>query len=197
MLSAFTAYFIIPIYTLLFVSGTHWFTGNLSVIGSTPERQNAFVLLGMILGFYFHTIMERILRKLKCHRLDSFFLHLALALLLLTVLTPYLPTNGPVLAFLHVCFAMTASLLLLFCLGHTVWEFSRLSSIWHHRMQPFRLGILGIFLVCLLLFLANQRIISTAMEVFFILAASILVQRLYEKTLAFSPIRDTMKAEDE
>ena len=51
MVLKITAYVIIPVYTLLFVSGTNWMTLNLSVIGNRPERQAAFLGLGLILGF--------------------------------------------------------------------------------------------------------------------------------------------------
>lgn len=64
MVLKITAYVIIPVYTLLFVSGTNWMTLNLSVIGNRPERQAAFLGLGLILGFYYHWVLERLLTLL-------------------------------------------------------------------------------------------------------------------------------------
>ena len=53
MLLSCIAYAVIPIYTLLFIRGTNWFTSNLSVIGSLPTRRAAFFLLGVIIGCAF------------------------------------------------------------------------------------------------------------------------------------------------
>ncbi len=198
MFTAVTAYFLIPMYTLFFVRNAPWLSGNLSVIGSTAERQNAFVLLGLLLGFYFHTALGRILRLLRSHRprwylIDSLFLHLALICLFLTVLTPYLPEHIPAMADLHVFFAMAASVLLLFSLGQTIWELSNLSPEWFRRMKPYRAGLLIIFFGCNFLFLISRLVISTVLEVFFILTATVFVQRLYEKILAFSSEKNTIK----
>lgn len=181
MVSSLTAYLIIPAYTLFFVYGSNWFSGNLSVIGSSPQRQNAFVLLGMIVGTYYHRMLERILKFLTPHRLEHGLLHAALALLLLTLLTPYLPGSTPFLSILHVIFAMTASLLLLFCLYRTIWRLSGRSPQLRTAYRPFRLGLAGVTLLCIILWLAADMIINTAMEVCFILSTTILVQRMYKK----------------
>lgn len=201
MFTAVTAYFLIPMYTLFFVQKAPWLSGNLSVIGSDPKKQNAFVLLGLLLGFYFHTVLGRIIRFLQAYRprwchINHFFLHLALVCLFFTVLTPYLPDHVPVMADLHVFFAMTASVLLLFSLGQTIWELSNISPEWFQRMKSYRAGLLIIFFGCNCLFLFSRLIISTALEVFFILTATLFVQRLYEKILAFSSAKDTIKAEE-
>ena len=94
MVLKITAYVIIPVYTLLFVSGTNWMTLNLSVIGNRPERQAAFLGLGLILGFYYHWVLERLLTLLPGKRWEHRILHAALFLLILAVATPYLPEGG-------------------------------------------------------------------------------------------------------
>ena len=38
MLITFTAYILIPVYTLLFVAGSDWFTPNISVLGNIAGR---------------------------------------------------------------------------------------------------------------------------------------------------------------
>ena len=45
MLITFTAYIMIPVYTLLFVAGSDWFTTNFSVLGNIAGRNEAFLRL--------------------------------------------------------------------------------------------------------------------------------------------------------
>lgn len=180
MLLSLTAYVIIPIYTILFVSGTNWFTSNLSVIGNWPTRQTAFFLLGLIIGLYYRCILERLLSHLPHHKRESFLLHGAFVLLLLAVTTPYLPSRVPFQSFLHVVFAFVASLLLLLCLYLTLWKLSTLSQTVRTFLRPYRrLLILITFISALLLLIAG--IISTALELFFILSTTLLLQKLYRQ----------------
>ena len=143
MLLSCIAYAVIPIYTLLFVKGTNWFTSNLSVIGSWPNRRTT-----------------------------------ALFLLLLAVTIPYLPDSVPLQAFLHVVFAFTASLLLGLCLYLVLWRLSSISEAAHKILRPYRISMVAItFISAMLLLIAG--IISSALEIFFIITTTILVQRLY------------------
>ena len=61
MLLSLTAYAVIPLYTIMFVSGTNWFTSNLSVIGSFPDRRAAFLFLGITIGLYYLIVLRRLL----------------------------------------------------------------------------------------------------------------------------------------
>ncbi len=180
MILKLTAYVIIPIYTLLFVSGTDWFTTNLSVIGSGPSRQTAFFVLGVIIGVYYHTILERLLKFLPHRRLEHYLLHLALLLLLLAVATPYLPGTFPFEAFLHVIFAFAASLLLLLCLYLTIWRLSYMSEAARLMLRPYRRLLIYITIISALLLLI-AGIISTALELFFVISTTLMVQRLYRQ----------------
>lgn len=56
MLLWFTAYILIPAYTILFVQGNNWFTTNFSVIGNVIGREGEFVLWGLIVGIYFFLV---------------------------------------------------------------------------------------------------------------------------------------------
>ena len=71
MISVFTAYLLIPLYTLLFVYGTDWFSTNLSVIGSWPEMRDGFVFLGLLLLAYYCGALRRLLRYLPRRRLET------------------------------------------------------------------------------------------------------------------------------
>lgn len=178
MLLSCIAYAVIPVYTLLFVSGTNWFTSNLSVIGSLPTRRAAFFLLGVIIGLYYYEALKKLLVYLPHPILEHRLLVTALLLLLLAVTTPYLPESVPLQAFLHVVFAFVSSVLLALCLYLILWRLSALSPDARQFLRPFRLSMVAITLVSgLLLILAG--IISSALEVFFIIATTILVQRLY------------------
>ncbi len=191
MLSTLTAYIVIPIYTLLFVSGTDWFSTNLSVIGSWPDRRFAFTGLGLVLGLYFYTILKRLMSHLPRHRNETLCVNLALLLLLLAVATPYLPRQMPLQSFLHIVFALLSSILLLLCLYRIVWLLSSTSGDARRFLKPYKIMLLFITLISgLLLFLAG--IISSALEIFFVLSATVMVQRLYRGySRAFSNSRYT------
>jgi len=180
MILNLTAYVVIPVYTLLFVYGSNWLTSNLSVIGSPPDRQTAFFILGVIIGLYYHTVLRRLLILLPRHRLEKGLLHIALTLLLLAVSTPYLPEHVPLQAFLHLLFAFTASLILLLCLYLIIWKLSRLSDCFKMMLWPYRIFLIFITLFSILL-LCIAGIISTALEIFFVVTTTLLVQQLYRR----------------
>lgn len=180
MLLALTAYIVIPLYTLLFVSGTDWFSLNLSVIGSWPDRRFTFAGLGLVVGLYFYAVLSRLLVYLPHHKKETFCLNLAFLLLVLAIATPYLPGQVPLQSFLHVVFAFLSAALLLLSLYRIIWLLSATSGDARRILKPYRLSLLLITAVCgFLLLLAG--IISSALEIFFILAATITVQRLYKK----------------
>ena len=178
MLLSWIAYGVIPIYTLLFVRGTNWFTSNLSVIGSRPTRRTAFFFLGAIIGIYYYDVLKKLLIYLPRHIWENRLLSAALFLLLLAVTIPYLPDSVPLQAFLHVAFAFLASILLALCLFVVLWRLSALSPSARHFLRPYRISMVGITIISAVL-LAMAGIISSALEIFFIIATTILVQKLY------------------
>lgn len=181
MLSAIIAYFIIPAYTLFFVRDTPWFSCNLSVIGSTAERQDGFFVLGLLLGFYFVIKFKQLLQIFSDRKFDKILVYSAFGFLLSAVIIPYLPETLPFWSFLHICFAMTASLLLLFCLGRTIFRLSGLSQESAFLMEPYRLGLFLTCAVSVLLFFINDGIISTTLEIYFILSTVWMTERLSKK----------------
>ena len=64
MLLGFTAYILIPIYTILFVQGSNLLTTNFSVIGNRIGRQEEFVLWGLIVGIYFFGSLRLIITRM-------------------------------------------------------------------------------------------------------------------------------------
>lgn len=178
MFLSVTAYIIIPAYTLLFASGTDWFASNLSVIGNWPDRRLAFAGLGLVIGIYFHMVLNRLMVHLPRHGKESLLLNAAFLLLVMAVATPYLPRQVPFQAFLHVVFAFLSAVSLLFCLYRILWLLSATSGDARRLLKPYRITLLLITLFsgCLLL---SAGIVSSALEIFFILTATIMVQRLY------------------
>lgn len=180
MLLSLTAYALIPLYTLMFVSGTNWFTSNLSVIGSWPDRRMAFFFLGIIIGLYYLVVLRRLLSCLPRHNWETGILYAAFLLLLFAITTPYLPDSVPLQAFLHVVFAFSASVLLALCLYLILWRLSALSQASRRFLRPYRFSMTVITAVSAIL-LVIAGIISSALEIFFIIATTILVQKLYSR----------------
>lgn len=179
MLLSCIAYVVIPLYTLLFVYGTNWFTSNLSVIGSWPTRRMAFFLLGILIGFYYYEVLKRLLIYLPRHIWENRLLSTAFLLLLLAVTIPYLPDVFPLQAILHVASAFLSSVFLALCLYLILWRLSALSPSARYVLRPYRISMVGITAISILL-LIIAGIISTALELFFIIATTILVQKLYK-----------------
>ena len=126
----------------------------------------------------YYTILKKLLANLPHRIWESCILHTALFLLLLAVTIPYLPDSVPLQAFLHVVFAFTASLLLGLCLYLVLWRLSSISEAAHKILRPYRISMVAItFISAMLLLIAG--IISSALEIFFIITTTILVQRLY------------------
>lgn len=186
MLLSCIAYIVIPIYTLLFVKGTNWFTSNLSVIGSWPTRRAAFFMLGILIGLYHYQVVKKLLVYLPRHIWESRLLSAAFLLLLLAVTIPYLPDAFPFQAFLHVAFAFISSIFLALCLYMVLWRLSALSHRAGRLLRPYRISMVCITIISFGLLIA-AGIISTALELFFIIATTILVQKLYVHSSCIFP----------
>lgn len=181
MLLWFTAYILIPAYTILFVQGNNWFTTNFSVIGNVIGREGEFVLWGLIVGIYFFWSLQIIVSRMPVRPRCAWLIPLSLILLTCALITPYLPQKMPLKSGLHIVFSFTSALCLLVCLGLIVWTLYKND---HEKYRLYPIGLTGIGLFSLLLlFLAG--IISSALEIFFTIASTLLVHRLY-RTLEHS-----------
>lgn len=177
LLISITAYFIIPIYTLLFAWKTDWFTMNFSVLGNLSSRKNLFLLWGIIVGVYFYYVLKRIIKGLPRNKKEKAVSGTALFFLSLAVLTPYLPDAHPFPAVLHVIFSFMASIFLIICLYMVIWKLYCMNQAAYRN-----------FLICLnvitalsYLLFSLAGIVSTALEVFFVLSSTFLLQKLYLK----------------
>ncbi|MDK2965852.1 hypothetical protein [Lacrimispora sp.] len=172
-----TAYFIIPVYTILFAWGTNWFTLNFSILGSLADRKNLFLLWGIIVGTYFYYVLKRIIRTLPRNKKEKAFTTLALMLLALAVTTPYLPDTQPFHAVLHVVLSFAASISLLLSLFLMIWKLYCMNRT---AYRLYFVSLLLITAVCAVLFFLTG-IVSTALEIFFVLSSTFLLRRLYGK----------------
>lgn len=178
MFLSFLSYFFIPAYTLFFVKGYSWVTTNFSVIGNL-DRRDAFVLWGILVGYYFFTVMRRLIRCMAKKPKGAFLVPLSLILLLLAVATPYLPQLLPFKSFLHIVFAFMAAICLMVCLYLMVWQLYRENpSV--YRPYLWSLGIITFVCAFLLLLIG---IVSTVLEIFFTISAAILTRRLLIKAV--------------
>lgn len=167
------AYFIIPLFTIYFVSGHSLFTTNFSVIGNLIGRNEEFVFWGLLVGIFFYVCLRKINKQLKYLR-GFWLIPLALGLLSCSVITPYLPTKFPFQSFLHSTFAGLSSACLLLYLYLLIWQL--------YQAQPTRYLIYGktlifITIICFLLFLL-VGMISSALEIFFTLSTICFVRQL-------------------
>lgn len=175
-----TAYFIIPIYTILFAWGTDWFTLNFSVLGNLSSRKNLFLLWGIIIGTYFYYILKQIISGLPRNRKETVMSITALLLLVLAVITPYLPDSQPLHAVFHVILSFLASISLLICLYMIVWKLYCMNQ---ELYRPYLHCLLVITVLSAFLFFLTG-IVSTVLEIFFTLSSTFLLQRLYRRVLA-------------
>lgn len=175
-----TAYLIIPIFTILFAQNSNWFTSNFSVIGNQIERQEEFILWGLLVGIYFFRNLLKISRSVPDEKTSApqrtWPLFLALSLLTLAVTTPYLPQRLPFISFLHVIFAFFSAVFLILSMFLIVWNLYRTNK---KRYRPFLFWLTGIVL-CSAALLWLCGIVSSALEIFFVISSALLVQKLYE-----------------
>ena len=147
------ACFLIPLYTLLFTHDTRWFTTNFSVIAAARDQRHGFFLWGMLVGVYL----------------------LCVLLLLSAVVLPYTPDELPKIADLHVKCAFTASCLLVLSLFLLLLQKARQDRQRYWDCMKW----LGVTVLLSLVLFAMVGIISSALEIFFVLSTTLLARRLW------------------
>lgn len=179
LLLDFWTCFLIPGYTLLFAGSVQWFSTNFSVLAVTgPAHYRGFLVWGLLAGSCFlvllwqltRTVVERWLRIL----LYSITLLAALCLCLGLPL-PYVPEFLPGIARLHTLLVLSACVLLMGALLILLLRFVREDRA---RWWPVLKGWLAIAAVSGVLFVL-AGIITTALEVFFTLSATLLIRKMW------------------
>lgn len=175
----FFACFLIPAYTLLFAGSMQWFGTNFSVIAVTgPDHYRGFVYWGVLAGGYFFVMLNRLAFRLPgrwMRMLVRLLAACALLSLAYALAIPYLPRYFPKYAALHVLLAAGACVLLMADLLFIILVFRRRDpGRWAGAMRFCRFIIIG----CAILFLIPMMV-STALEVFFTISASLLARRVW------------------
>lgn len=172
----FIAYGLIPVYTILFVENSNWFTTNFSVLGNLAERKTAFVLWGLLVGIYFFWCLRQIAAHMEKQPRGTWLIPLSLVLLTFAITTPYLPEALPLKSFLHIIFAFMAAVCLMCCLYLIVGTLCRSDF---KKYKYYLAALICITLIsAALLWLVG--IVSSALEIFFTISTVILVKRLYK-----------------
>ena len=174
----FFACFLIPAYTLLFAGSMEWFSTNFSVIAVTGEDHfRGFFLWGVLVGSYSLGVLGAVAQTLPRRGRRVVWVLTAVGCVLLAgaLLLPYLPEFLPKIARLHVIFAACACVLLMLALLAVILTGRRRTyEVYQPLLRVWRwiAGFSGA------LFLLGGMI-TTALEVFFILSAVWLARRLF------------------
>ena len=170
----FWAYFLIPVYTVLFTRGYNWFTTNFSVIGNFFDKKRSFFLWGVLVGSFFYIIHRKVKSRLTLNPVCGRMVPAALALLFFAITTPYLPEELPLKSVLHIIFAFLSALLVLLFLLLVIWS---QYQIYPHVYRRYLYGWLAIVCGSVLL-LAAAGIISSALEIYVTLTSAAMAERL-------------------
>lgn len=174
-----TACFLIPAYTLLFAGSVEWFGTNFSVLAVTgADHYRGFVGWGLLAGGYFLVMLSQLAGLLPrpVQRAGVLVLTtLAVLSLGYALVIPYLPAYFPKYAALHVLLAALACVLVMGAL------LAILLSLRREERERWRTPLLawwGIVAGSALLFLI-PRMVSTALEVFFSISATLLTRDIW------------------
>lgn len=173
------ACFLIPAYTLLFAGSVEWFGSNFSVLAVTgPGHYRGFLYWGLLAGGYFFVMLHKLAFALPSRRAGRGVRLITLCSLLslcYAMAIPYLPACFPKYAALHVLLAAGACVLLMIDLQFIILVMRRQDPV--RWAGPLR-ACWGMAAVCAILF-AIPRMVSTALEVFFTLSATLLARRVF------------------
>lgn len=171
----FYACFLLPAYTLLFAGSRAWLRTNFSVRAVLGEDfYRGFVLWGLLAGSYFFVMMTRLILTLPGWKLPALLHSMTLGACLAlayAIAIPYLPADFPRWADLHVVLAAGACVLLMA-------EILLLLLVLPARCRHLLWAWGGIVLGSGALF-AIGGMVTTALEVFFTLSATLLLRKLW------------------
>lgn len=169
------ACFLIPLYTLLFTHDTRWFTTNFSVIAAARDQRHGFFLWGMLVWVYLLCVLLPVMAALPRPLWPRLCLLGGFLLLLSAVVLPYTPDELPKIADLHVICAFTASCLLVLSLFLLLLQKARQDRQRYWDCMKW----LGVTVLLSLVLFAMVGIISSALEIFFVLSTTLLARRLW------------------
>lgn len=177
MLLTFFSLIAVPALTLFLARGTGLFSTNFSSISISLSRQGDFLLWSLVTGLYFFFVIKKLLKKRRLHhciKKETALFITAAGMMVVFVLTPYLPAQFPFLSVLHVASALACSLMFFFCLLLLTLK-AYLDTPGRYRGCLISLTAAAVFCICAFIL---TGIINSAMEICFVITASFLTRRL-------------------
>lgn len=174
MLLSLIGYGIIPVFTVLFAYNSDLFTSNFSVISQISNRRVALLIWGVLIGFYFYYLLKKILLTIPNNHNEKCLITISGLFLLAALYTPYAPDQYPFQAALHVLLACTAALLFVICLYMIILKLYYRKRVLY---RPYTIALLAITAISIIL-IFSTGIISSALEIFFVISSSVFLRRL-------------------
>ncbi len=171
----FIAFFLIPLYTLIFVGRTDIWTLNFSVIATYVDKRLSFLIWGALVGLYLYFTFKTILVKLEFGKKMKILKYIILGLLVFTITTPYLPELMPFRAQLHIVFAALFAVLLLVLTFIVIYRMLSIKKNWAIIFFVL-LALISFFALYLLIAVG---IVSSGLELFLTITMIYLIQIIY------------------
>lgn len=141
------------------------------------KRQPEFLLWSLVVGCYFFVIIRQLFKKrqgLEDIKKETVLFFAAAWMMVLFVVTPYLPAQFPSLSVVHVVSALLCSVFFFICLLSLT-----LKAYWEapNRYRPCLITLIAAAAFCSCAFILTG-IINSAMEICFVITCSLLAKRL-------------------
>lgn len=177
MIYDFLAYVFIPLASGWFAGATDWMTTNFSILRNSGEKEILFLTWGAILLFCFSLWFRDISRRLDHTRTALCLTRAACLILILAMLTPYLPERFPFWSRIHFYCAFLSPVLFLIGL---------LFLLLRYRQENPRVAkryLWGFWIISglSLILLWKAGMVTSALEIFFASSCSILLRRLHRR----------------
>lgn len=183
------SYFVIPVITLAMPGASGWLESNFSVVGSRTPGQFFLILWGFLTGGFFLCLLRRAIGQaasLFPMGKEEFLTDLSAVLLAISVCTPYLPEEWPILSALHVVFAFTAAALLYLIMVSLA---KRAAGLRPDLFKRYAAALYTVPAVCAVLFILAGGIINSAMEIYYTVLCSVSLNLFSRRLKKSAPVR--------
>lgn len=185
--------FIIPGLTLLLPGRTNWFTSNFSVAGSQFPQNILLVTWAIVTARFYHTFTKRTIGQTKSFlkaEKELILTDVSACLLVGSVFLPYRPQTYPIISFLHLVMAFSATVI--FFLAVTMINLKLYFLAPDLFSYPTALLVFAIACSFILLILCNFMITS-ALEIFLSIFSCAWLQ-LFEQRIRILYQRNYLRA---
>ncbi|MBQ7795328.1 MAG: hypothetical protein IJ374_02050 [Lachnospiraceae bacterium] len=165
-MNKFISWLLIPFLTFIVSGPRDWFTSNFSVVGSVFPQNVLLLIWALVIGRLYHTFTKRTIGQtapfLSAEK-ELVMTDVSVGLLIAAVFLPYRPKTQPIVSFLHLAMAFTATVIFFLAITRVNLKLyfldPKLFSL------PTALLVLAIFISASLLILCNF-VITSALEIF-------------------------------